>query len=443
MDALRPGEILVVHTTDVGWTPLFLVAAGVVTELGGPLSTPPSWLGSSACPAWSTSPERRAPSAPGTSCASTAIAARWRRSKARCAGSPERTTGRAWATSSREPAPIRARSPRAASSWAGGGCWNRQASACNPATSWRSRPPWLPDGLRGDPPPDRQSRRRRQARGHPDDRRSSRGVARAPRGRGARPRPRPGGTAPHVATGPRRQRRRVLRPGARGDGAPVGRAPRRHLRAPIPGRRDARARPAGGPVERPHGWRQGPRFRTVEGRDAIDAQTRYAVCGETAGGAALLALAPFTGRTHQLRVHASNAGASLVGDVDYGAPKRFSLPSGRVLELGHVLHAHRVAVPGASGPSVVATSPVPPALRGISGLRSAGSPRRGSVPPRASSPPRFPDRRRVHRRAVRDGRRAAPDHRRGARVRRREPPARGQSDAHARTPSRWSSARSG
>jgi pyruvate,water dikinase len=38
MDALQPGEILVVHTTDVGWTPLFLVAAGLVTELGGPLS---------------------------------------------------------------------------------------------------------------------------------------------------------------------------------------------------------------------------------------------------------------------------------------------------------------------------------------------------------------------------------------------------------------------
>jgi pyruvate,water dikinase len=38
MDSLQPGEILVVHTTDVGWTPLFLVAAGIVTELGGPLS---------------------------------------------------------------------------------------------------------------------------------------------------------------------------------------------------------------------------------------------------------------------------------------------------------------------------------------------------------------------------------------------------------------------
>jgi phosphohistidine swiveling domain-containing protein len=38
MDELQPGEVLVVHTTDVGWTPLFLVAAGIVTELGGPLS---------------------------------------------------------------------------------------------------------------------------------------------------------------------------------------------------------------------------------------------------------------------------------------------------------------------------------------------------------------------------------------------------------------------
>jgi pyruvate,water dikinase len=38
MGELEPGEVLVTHTTDVGWTPLFLVAAGVVTELGGPLS---------------------------------------------------------------------------------------------------------------------------------------------------------------------------------------------------------------------------------------------------------------------------------------------------------------------------------------------------------------------------------------------------------------------
>lgn len=35
---LLPGEILVARFTDVGWTPLFLVAGGVVTDMGGPLS---------------------------------------------------------------------------------------------------------------------------------------------------------------------------------------------------------------------------------------------------------------------------------------------------------------------------------------------------------------------------------------------------------------------
>lgn len=34
----RPGEILLAQQTDVGWSPLFLVAGGVITELGGPLS---------------------------------------------------------------------------------------------------------------------------------------------------------------------------------------------------------------------------------------------------------------------------------------------------------------------------------------------------------------------------------------------------------------------
>ncbi|WP_050435437.1 PEP/pyruvate-binding domain-containing protein [Chondromyces crocatus] len=38
LDALKPGEVLVSRTTDVGLSPLFLVAAAVITELGGPLS---------------------------------------------------------------------------------------------------------------------------------------------------------------------------------------------------------------------------------------------------------------------------------------------------------------------------------------------------------------------------------------------------------------------
>jgi pyruvate,water dikinase len=37
-DQLRPGEILVAATTNVGWTPLFPRAAAIVTDIGAPLS---------------------------------------------------------------------------------------------------------------------------------------------------------------------------------------------------------------------------------------------------------------------------------------------------------------------------------------------------------------------------------------------------------------------
>lgn len=35
---LEPGEILVVPSTDPGWTPLFLTAGGLVMEMGGAMS---------------------------------------------------------------------------------------------------------------------------------------------------------------------------------------------------------------------------------------------------------------------------------------------------------------------------------------------------------------------------------------------------------------------
>ena len=37
-DTIRPGEILVTMSTDIGWSPHFPVLAGVVTELGGLIS---------------------------------------------------------------------------------------------------------------------------------------------------------------------------------------------------------------------------------------------------------------------------------------------------------------------------------------------------------------------------------------------------------------------
>jgi pyruvate,water dikinase len=38
ISGLEPGEILIVPAADVGWSPLFLAAGGLATDLGGPLS---------------------------------------------------------------------------------------------------------------------------------------------------------------------------------------------------------------------------------------------------------------------------------------------------------------------------------------------------------------------------------------------------------------------
>lgn len=82
---------------------------------------------------------------------------------------------------------------------------------------------------------------------------------------------------------------------------------------------------------------------------AQQAETRYCVAAH-APAAVLLALHPHTGRTHQLRVHASHAGSPLLGDVHYGGPRRLTLPDGRVLTFGRVmLHCTRVAFPLPSG----------------------------------------------------------------------------------------------
>ena len=35
---MRPGDVIVAVTTTPAWTPLFAVASGIVTEIGGPLS---------------------------------------------------------------------------------------------------------------------------------------------------------------------------------------------------------------------------------------------------------------------------------------------------------------------------------------------------------------------------------------------------------------------
>ena len=124
--------------------------------------------------------------------------------------------------------------------------------------------------------------------------------------------------------------------------------------------------PERGTWDAPIGRAHDPRLRKAHGRDPAAAATRYRVCALAPGGAALLAASPVTGRTHQIRVHASHAGAPLLGDRDYGGPSRVTLSTGRVLEPRRVaLHAARVVIPAASGARLVAAAPVPAELEAL------------------------------------------------------------------------------
>ena len=128
---------------------------------------------------------------------------------------------------------------------------------------------------------------------------------------------------------------------------------------------DAAFTTGAGVWQTPIGRASDPRLRAANGPDAKEAKTTFARVATPSSGAAfaLLAVDPVTGRTHQIRVHASHAGAPLVGDAAYGGPKRIVLPSGAVVSPTRIaLHAARVVVPGLAGP-ITALAPIPPELR--------------------------------------------------------------------------------
>ena len=81
------------------------------------------------------------------------------------------------------------------------------------------------------------------------------------------------------------------------------------------------------------------------GRGEREALTEYHVA-ERIRHATVLHLRPRTGRTHQLRVHAAEAGAPLFGDHAYGGERRLTLPDGTVVTPRRVmLHCHKVSFP--------------------------------------------------------------------------------------------------
>jgi 23S rRNA-/tRNA-specific pseudouridylate synthase len=89
--------------------------------------------------------------------------------------------------------------------------------------------------------------------------------------------------------------------------------------------------------------------RVISDRDGQNAHSRYRVIAVAQAvsrerpATCLLSLSPITGRTHQLRVHASAHGAPLLGDRKYSGPVRMTSPDGSVLPLPQImLHAASV-----------------------------------------------------------------------------------------------------
>jgi len=105
------------------------------------------------------------------------------------------------------------------------------------------------------------------------------------------------------------------------------------------------------------------RLETVKGRTRVvksgglRALTRYRVLGSVQGRA-LLELRPETGRTHQLRVHLSHAGAPIVGDEAYGGPaaERVFLHARDLVLKSPALRAH-APVPAAFDDALHARAP--------------------------------------------------------------------------------------
>src|SRR5690606_7533238 len=74
---------------------------------------------------------------------------------------------------------------------------------------------------------------------------------------------------------------------------------------------------------------------------------------------AWLEMEPYTGRTHQLRVHAAHIGCPIIGDPKYfEADHNWSLPGGMQNRMH--LHARRIVIPHPKGGMIDVVAPLPP-----------------------------------------------------------------------------------
>lgn len=94
----------------------------------------------------------------------------------------------------------------------------------------------------------------------------------------------------------------------------------------------------------------------VDEENGQPSRTAYHVIERAGSRAAWVALQPFTGRTHQLRVHMAAIGHPIVGDGKYGGQNAFL--TGTISRKMH-LHARRLRMPHPDGPALDITAELP------------------------------------------------------------------------------------
>lgn len=94
----------------------------------------------------------------------------------------------------------------------------------------------------------------------------------------------------------------------------------------------------------------------VDEDEGQPARSRYRVIERAGNRAAWVELQPFTGRTHQLRVHMAAIGHPIVGDGKYGGPEAFL--TGGISRKMH-LHSRRIAVDHPDGGKIDVEAELP------------------------------------------------------------------------------------
>lgn len=117
-------------------------------------------------------------------------------------------------------------------------------------------------------------------------------------------------------------------------------------------------KPASGQIELPIGKLPGKAGEkmAVDHENGQTAVTRYVTLEKLGRRAALVALYPVTGRTHQLRVHMEAIGTPILGDGKYGGAEAFLQGEGVSRKLH--LHARAIRIPDEDGVPVEVIAPL-------------------------------------------------------------------------------------